>query len=170
MSVGSIWRLLLRGLGWGIVASLLGNIVFGVVAQPLINIVGILTYYPVNTITGVSVSLQDVKGMLVFSLYFIFLGLLNSLIPAAAGGVVLASLLKYLSSRVTNLLSVSAAEGGLVGGIAGVISSLLSLYSFPNLAYLAVLAWIIASVAGGLVGRRLALYIARDATTSSSSP
>jgi hypothetical protein len=170
MFIWSIGRLLLRGLGWGILASVLGNIVFGVIAQFMISIVGILTYYPVDTITGVSISLQDIEEMLGFSLYFAFFGLLFSFIPATAGGVILAGLLKYLSSRVTDLAQLSTAVGGLVGGAAGVVSSLPGLASFPNLAYLVVPAWIIAIVAGGLAGRRLALYIARGTTIRSSNP
>jgi hypothetical protein len=169
MTAGSIWRLLLRGLGWGIVASLLGNIVFGLAVPPTFFLVDTFAR-SLPSVQGVNISLQDIGEMLNICLIFALFGLLFSFIPAAVGGIALASLLKYLSSRAANLLHLSTAVGGLVGGVAGVVSSLPGLYSFPTLAYLVVPAWIIASVAGGLVSRRLALYIARGATTSSSNP
>ena len=171
MSVSSIWRLLLRGLGWGIVASVLGNIVFGLAVPPTFFVMDIFfSTSSLPSVQGVKVSAQDIWEMLNICLIFASFGLLYSLIPAAVGGVTLAGLLKYLSTRVDNLPCVSAIVGGWVGGVAGVVSSLPGLYSFPNLACLAILAWIIASVVGGLVGRRLALYIAHGTTTSSSNP
>ena len=169
MSARPIWRLLLRGLGWGLVASLLGNIVFGLAVPPTFFVVDTFTR-SLPSVQGANISLRDIGEMLNICLIFALFGLLFSFIPAAVGGIALASLLKYLSSRSANLLHLSTAVGGLVGGVAGVVSSLPGLYFFPPFAHLVVPAWIIASVAGGLVGRRLALYIARDATTGSSSP
>jgi hypothetical protein len=168
MSVGSIWRLLLRGLGWGIVASLLGNIVFGLAVPPTFFVVDTFTR-SLPSVQGANISFRDIGEMLNICLIFALFGLLFSFIPAAVRGIALASLLKYLSPRAANLLHLSTAVGGLVGGVAGVVSSLPGLYFFPPFAYLVVPAWIIAFVAGGLVGRRLALYIARDPTTSSSN-
>jgi hypothetical protein len=169
MSASSTWRLLLRGLGWGIVASVLGNIAFGLTIPPTFFVVAAITS-SLPSFQGFDVSLQNILEMLNICLAFALFGLLFSFIPATVGGVVLAGLLKYLSSRVAVSPRLSAVVGGLVGGVAGVVSSLPGLSSFPGLAYLVVPAWIIAIVAGGLVGRRLALYIAHGATTYSSNP
>jgi hypothetical protein len=173
MSIRSIWRLLLRGLGWGVVASVLSNIIFGLAVPPTTFVMGTLTAsLPSVQLYGSTSNIlpQDILEMLNICLIFAFFGLLFSFIPATVGGVVLAGLLKYLSSRVAVSPRLSAVVGGLVGGVAGVVSSLPGLSSFPGLAYLVVPAWIIAIVAGGLVGRRLALYIAHGATTYSSNP
>jgi len=169
MSVSSIWQLLLRGLGWGIVASVLGNIAFGLAVPPTSFVMDALTA-SLPSVRGANISLQNILEMLNICLAFALFGLLFSFIPAAVGGIVLASLLKYLSPKVDNLPCVSTVVGGLVGGVAGVVSSLPGLSSFPTLAFLVVPAWIIAIAAGGLVGRQLALYIARGATIRSSNP
>ena len=169
MAASSIWRLLLRGMGWGIAASVLGNIVFGLAVPPTSFVMDALTS-SLPSVQGANISLQDILEMLQICLTFTLFGLLFSFIPATVGGIVLAGLLKYLSSRVADLAHLSTIVGGLVGGVAGVVSSLPGLHSFPTLAFLVVPAWIIAIVAGGLVGRRLALYIAHGTTIPTAIP
>ena len=160
MSAASMWRLLLRGFGWGIAACVIGNLVFGVVGLLTTLAVDFLTY-PRNILREFNLLPQDILAVLLFPMNLFFYGMVFSLIPSAFGGVVLVGLLTYLSPRVGNLRYVGTIVGSLVGGVTGVTSSFLAIYFLlgggaGGLAYLAILAWTIAFIVGGLVGQKLA--------------
>jgi hypothetical protein len=95
MSATSIWRLLLRGLGWGIAASLVGSLVFGAVGFLATLVMDVFTY-PIDISKELSVLPQDIQTMLLFPLNLILFGILFSLIPSVVGGVALAGLVQYL--------------------------------------------------------------------------
>jgi len=95
MTIRLIGHLLLCGLGWGIAASLLGNIVFGLAVPPTFFVVDTFTR-SLPSVQGVNISLQDIGEMLNICLIFALFGPLFSFNPATVGGIALASLLKYL--------------------------------------------------------------------------
>jgi hypothetical protein len=160
MSAISIGRSLLRGLGWGIVASVLGNLVFGIFGLLVTFVVDISTY-PIDISKEFSILPRDILTMFLFPLNLVLFGILFSLVPSAVGGATLGGLLQYLGPKAANPSYTGTVVGSLVGGAAGVVSSFFAIYLLlggwvGGLVYLAILAWIIAFVAGGLVGRRLA--------------
>ena len=146
----SIWRISLRGLAGGIVAAITGSLVFGVLA-PLLSIA--LSWF-----SGSSVPLSI---SLIFSVLLVVESVRYALLPSAAGGIILACLLYYTSRRSANLSRTGGIVGGLVGGTAGVVSffaaSSDSLYgAFGSYFPFDILALVIATILGGIVGTQLA--------------
>ena len=149
---------LLRGLLLGIVAALLGSLAFTI-------LVFLILANREGGFSGV-LSAEGIAAVLGYALipgYAITFGL--SLIPAALGGMALASLIRYMATRVAQIVLVSVLIGIAVGAAAVGLSALIglktvlwSLAETPDLYVpLLFLACGIAAIAGGLVGRSLSL-------------
>ncbi len=162
MSAKSIRHPLLRGLGWGILASLLSSVIFSLIGPPLSIVVSHFTSPLAPPFRGDGELPLNIMGALALSPFVFLFAFLISLLPAALGGVALAIFITELCPAV---ISSPKVAGYLVGATAGAASILLGIFLFPDLvqdlqfvetACLAVLAWIIAAVAGGLAGQQLA--------------
>jgi hypothetical protein len=158
MIIRTSWRLLLRGILLGIVAALLGSLAFTILVFLILasregGFSGVLTWEGIAAVLGYAL----IPGLA------ITFGL--SLVPAALGGMALAGLIRYMATRVTQIVLVSTLIGIILGATAAGLSALIGLRTvlwdlaaMPELYVpLLFLACSIAAIAGGLVGRSLSL-------------
>lgn len=174
MSDQSMRRAVLCGLGWGLVASLLSSWTLTLLAflkelylDPLFD-----PGLPSPTLPTPSEFFMDWEYVLVFLFFGFSFSTLSSCIPGMVGGAVLGALVHYIVPRVARPVSVSTLMGIVVGGMAGVLSSCPGLVMFqmwdegPN--PLLVMAYMMAAIAGGLIGWRLGLACQSDSQSTES--
>jgi hypothetical protein len=174
----SIRRVLLRGFIWGLVSSLLGSLIYGVISSPMIYWELIVFSSALSSKNPPASSLLDltlqrgVVGILDTIVSCVIVGVITGLIgfvllaaiPGALGGMVLGIMIHFGATRTPWPKQVGVLMGALVGGIAQVVIDivLLVLVSFDKNViwqiqpFWLLLSFLIAVIAGGLVGKRLA--------------
>ena len=124
-------RAVLRGLGWGLVASLLGSWTFTLLAFLKVFYLDPFFDFQLPPPTP-SELFADFGVVLVFLFFGFSFSMLSSCIPGMIGGAVLGVLVHYTAPRVARPVRVSTLMGIVVGVMAGVISSCPGLVMFPE--------------------------------------
>jgi hypothetical protein len=166
-------RAVLRGLGWGLVASLLASWTFTLLAFLKVFYLDPFFDFQLPPPTP-SELFADFGVVLVFLFFGFSFSMLSSCIPGMIGGAVLGVLVHYTAPRVARPVRVSTLMGIVVGVMAGVISSCPGLVMFPRteqgIDLLLVMAYMTAALAGGLVGWRLGLAYQSGSQSTESGP
>lgn len=172
MSGQSMLCPVLRGLGWGLVASLLSSWTLTLLAFLKVFYLDPFLDFRLPPLTP-SELFADFGVVLVFLFFSFSFSMLSSCIPGMVCGAALGALVHYIAPRVARPVSVSTLMGVVVGGTAGVLSSCPGLVMFSRteqgIDLLLVMAYVIAAIAGGLVGWRLGLaYQSSNQSTENS--
>jgi hypothetical protein len=172
MSGQSTRRAVLRGLGWGLVASLLSSWTFTLLIflkEFYLDAMLDPLKFPPPTLSEL---FADVGFILVILFFGFSFNLLFSCIPGMVCGAALGVLVHYVAPRVARPVSISILIGVVVGGTAGVSSSFLALgiFQMRGEGILLIMAYVVAALAGGLVGWRLGLTYQSSGQFTESGP
>ena len=179
MTQQSIRRVLLRGCMWGLVSSLSGSLIYGVISSPMIYWEFIVFSSALSSNKPPASSLLDltlqrgVVGILDTIVSCVLVGVITGLIsfvllaaiPGALGGMVLSIMIHFGAARTPWPKQAGVLMGALVGGIAQSVIDIVLLVLVSSDKYVSwqiqpsfgfLFPYLIAAIAGGLVGKRLA--------------